>query len=551
VRPITKQGIPTDAPALYESEDVSVEVGVTALGEDYEIPNVSVEAGVEASPADYEIPNVSAEIGTRDVDSAWTPEDIATLVWLDAADDSTITEVGGFVSQWDDKSGNGLHAVQPAGASQPRIDTKTISGLPVMDFDLQGMFMTIAGTGTDNWREVYVACRFDPSATFTTFNGLFGSTIVGGPANGVGFLGRSGTTELFTPFWFDDIRLNGDVIGAPYNVLPDLNESGLLFGTTNSDVSIDGATIGNDRSITATRSWRSPICEIVVLDYQADQETREKIEGYLAHKWNFDDKLDASHPYKSVRAEAKIPFQPNFISPAHWFDASNQSAVLQVGGFVSRWRNRASTGFDPIQTSSPLQPTINTSTLNGMPVMDFSAADNKRIGPNTLSTDFYNHQDMYFVCQRDETTFAKLSALGSARFTTAGQTGSGIGLLGDNAGAGTDLFSSTKWWDNVYLNGEVLNAPYTVLPTLNNWGIISASADNPVIVAGLWISNDRSAGDRGWKGRMAEVLIFDRKLPDDERQLVEGYLAHKWNLTGILPVGHPYKVDPPTWYPDE
>ena len=34
------------------------------------------------------------------------------ILWLDASDSSTITEVSGAVSQWDDKSGNGNHVSQ-------------------------------------------------------------------------------------------------------------------------------------------------------------------------------------------------------------------------------------------------------------------------------------------------------------------------------------------------------------------------------------------------------------------------------------------------------
>lgn len=47
----------------------------------------------------------------------------------------------------------------------------------------------------------------------------------------------------------------------------------------------------------------------------------------------------------------------------------------------------------------------------------------------------------------------------------------------------------------------------------------------------------------GW---IAEILFIDSKLSDANRQNVEGYLAHKWGLTGNLDAGHPYKTDPPT-----
>lgn len=43
------------------------------------------------------------------------------------------------------------------------------------------------------------------------------------------------------------------------------------------------------------------------------------------------------------------------------------------------------------------------------------------------------------------------------------------------------------------------------------------------------------------RGKIAEVIFFNSALTTDERQKVEGYLAHKWGLTGNLDAGHPYK----------
>lgn len=56
-------------------------------------------------------------------------------LWLDANDTSTITESGGSVSQWSDKSGNGNHATQGTGSAQPTTSTRAINGLNALDFD--------------------------------------------------------------------------------------------------------------------------------------------------------------------------------------------------------------------------------------------------------------------------------------------------------------------------------------------------------------------------------------------------------------------------------
>jgi hypothetical protein len=56
-------------------------------------------------------------------------------LWLDAADASTITESGGLVSQWNDKSGGGRHFSQATGAAQPRTKLRKRNRRNVLSFD--------------------------------------------------------------------------------------------------------------------------------------------------------------------------------------------------------------------------------------------------------------------------------------------------------------------------------------------------------------------------------------------------------------------------------
>jgi hypothetical protein len=46
-------------------------------------------------------------------------------------------------------------------------------------------------------------------------------------------------------------------------------------------------------------------------------------------------------------------------------------------------------------------------------------------------------------------------------------------------------------------------------------------------------------------GQIAEILVFDSMPSAPDRQLAEGYLAHKWGLTDGLPATHPFKFAPP------
>ena len=61
-----------------------------------------------------------------------TPPETDLELWLDASDLSTITESGGIVSQWDDKSGKGNHTVS---VSSPSTGLETLNGRNVISFN--------------------------------------------------------------------------------------------------------------------------------------------------------------------------------------------------------------------------------------------------------------------------------------------------------------------------------------------------------------------------------------------------------------------------------
>ena len=44
----------------------------------------------------------------------------------------------------------------------------------------------------------------------------------------------------------------------------------------------------------------------------------------------------------------------------------------------------------------------------------------------------------------------------------------------------------------------------------------------------------------------SEVVGCNVKLSTEDREKLEGYLAHKWVVEGDLPAAHPYKASPPT-----
>jgi len=65
----------------------------------------------------------------------FSPLELSPALWLDASDASTISDTGGAVDTWADKSGNGNDVTQSTEADKPTTGTRTLNGLNVLDFD--------------------------------------------------------------------------------------------------------------------------------------------------------------------------------------------------------------------------------------------------------------------------------------------------------------------------------------------------------------------------------------------------------------------------------
>ena len=46
-------------------------------------------------------------------------------------------------------------------------------------------------------------------------------------------------------------------------------------------------------------------------------------------------------------------------------------------------------------------------------------------------------------------------------------------------------------------------------------------------------------------GYIAEIILYDGTITTDNRQKIEGYLAHRWMFPSRLPTSHPYRGYPP------
>ena len=199
-------------------------------------------------------------------------------LWLDASDSSTITHTSNAVSQWSDKSGNAYHAT--ASSDQPTTGSDSINGKNVITLGSDKKISS-ATPSSANWQDVYIVARWDGGSTFNNYNGLFtGTSNVNGD---IGIIGNSGTADLYSSNWFDNIYLNGSS-SSTSTVLGTMSSNFIVSVSANSSVSVGGYLIGNDRT-NANRNWIGVIGEVIAFGEKLSDTNRQKIEGYLAHKW--------------------------------------------------------------------------------------------------------------------------------------------------------------------------------------------------------------------------------------------------------------------------
>jgi len=331
----------------------------------------------------------------------WTPAEITTEMWFDADDYSTITEASGAVSEWRDKSGNDRHLSQTAfPVAQPVYDaTGWSGGKPTLAFDTYNAATRASTLYRDATSDGMPATGYtlftvidprsiDTESWLTCFRNTDGKEHRF-QINNNGFVVRSDAS-------------NGGSASAAYST-----GEKILMMTLDSDVSEireNGVqTAGNNgtytpAAITGTFALSSrggtdghagmdaDLSEYILVSGAPDQETREKIEGYLAWKWGLEGSLDASHPYKAA-APASDFWTPADTTTVLWLDASDAATITQAGGTVSQWNDKSGNNYHATQGTAADQPfyTASDSILGGMPSIG-TGGDYDNVWVNVPST---------------------------------------------------------------------------------------------------------------------------------------------------------------------
>jgi hypothetical protein len=243
----------------------------------------------------------------------WTPSDITTALWLDASDANTITESGGDVSGWGDKSGNTRDMIQGTALGQPTTDSVTINGLNAIYFDGQVERMNTSAGATWLNNTVFTIFAVSLEHTYQTQNIMLSS--INDVDDSLFAYGRGGEGSI--PQW-DFLTVGGgtaswDSLPAGFDPLLSVTQfqntgsQHWMFGTdygtaTNPANAISAITEPLNIGLHAQASFNyaGSVAEMAIVTGSMTLVDRQKMEGYLAWKWGLVDNLPSDHPYKDA-----------------------------------------------------------------------------------------------------------------------------------------------------------------------------------------------------------------------------------------------------------
>lgn len=235
----------------------------------------------------------------------WTPADLPNLrAWYDV-DLSPHTLSGSNVTQWDDLSGNAIHA--------------TASGIiPYssanhwLEFGGSSWLIPSAALLTSGNSPLTLACAYRDGSVDGTGSHIYGQGPYG-ISNEIPHFGKpgagAGTRRLRFGTWAGDLETADNAFAADTDMV-------VIHRYTSGSRAIykDGTSMASDSYSSANFGTSTPrigaageigqplvgkMRTFIVCTSSLSTNDRQKLEGYLAHRWGTASSLPSGHPYKS------------------------------------------------------------------------------------------------------------------------------------------------------------------------------------------------------------------------------------------------------------
>ena len=228
-----------------------------------------------------------------------------------------------------------------------------------------------------------------------------------------------------------------------------------------------------------------------------------------------------------------------------WFDAKTAATVVHAAGVVSQWSSRKG-AWTATQATAGSRPTYSATGRNSQPAI--LANGSQWLAINTVGEGLpagANQGSIVALGYFNDVAAAQYRPLVKYG-TDASADRRGIGKISTDqvllvGGLGDNIQSNVNW-RNADAIAVAQFHPVGAQLNANGGNDIVNFADYSVAAVDAYFFTD--AANR-WNGSVQEVFFFNRNLTTEERQSLEGYLATRWGVRGLLPVDHPYKNSNP------
>jgi len=255
------------------------------------------------------------------VRKGWTPVSISTLLWFDAGASASLSLNGSNVTQWNDKRyASTKNLTQSTASSRPTYVPNALNSRPMITFDGINDWMqtsanavTAAGGGTSQM-SAFCVVQFnqlnqpngDIDYVFNLGDGTSGQNFgLARSFTGNSYFADTGNTALTGPALTGQVPL---LISQVYRTTTSprhllwINGNGL--SATDSSQSINTSSVGTfnvGRYGPGNTGFASmSIAELILRNDVTTDSDRQRIEGYLAHKWGLTSGLPTNHPYRNL-----------------------------------------------------------------------------------------------------------------------------------------------------------------------------------------------------------------------------------------------------------
>jgi hypothetical protein len=318
---------------------------------------------------------------------------------------------------------------------------------------------------------------------------------------------------------------------------------GTVLPTNAGGVGLDKLFINNGGCCGGERS-DAQVAEFILYNRTLTDDEVVVIETYLAKKWGLQNNMDEKHPAFIVPQ----PPEDNAVAPVANFPVK----------FLKLWCNDS--GLRPNRKIAVWEPQTTDKEY-------FFQADDEDSGPLIRSGDTTNLDDPKLsVLQFNNATRLQINKPLMAKEYTMIFVSRQLDKKNQRfiVGRGNKLYG---YWaggkEKLHIDGWVVNEP---TPSDSEWDIytikrnrkglnffsrngnkIASGTPGGLPLDGIFINSGdgHCCNNETSDGQVAEFLVYNTNLSDDQTTIIENYLIKKWKLYSFLDESHPLYIDPP------